>query len=209
MRIRKLARNNSGQALVETAIILPFLLAIILNAVNFAFFFLMALNITASSRSSGLYSILGNASTAARALPLAGPYTTTTSVSYIAFQDMTGAVYTPSTSNTGVQVCSPSVGILNAGTGNQKSDCTNVGIGSFPAAGPDPECGAASTSQNPPCTGGTPAFLLNRVDVAYKFTPPIALTPFNIFVWASPFCTSTSGTVSCTFYRHTEMRAMN
>jgi Flp pilus assembly protein TadG len=208
MSIRELARNNSGQALIETAIILPLLLAIILNAVNFAFFFLMALNITASSRSSGLYSILGNASTRAAALPLAVPYTTTTSVSYLAFQDLTGAVYTPSISNTGVQVCSPSVGILNTGTANQKSDCTSVGIGSFPAADVDPECGAGSTSQNPPCTGGTPAFLLNRVDVAYRFAPPIPSIPFNIFALVTPACTTVGG-VSCTFYRHIEMRAMN
>jgi len=200
MRIRKRTRNDSGQALVETAFILPILLTIILNAVNFAFFYLMALNITASSRSSGLYSILGNASVAAKALPLAGPYTTATSVSYLAFQDLTGAVYSPTTSNTGVQVCSPTVGILNAGTVNQKSNCATVGIGSFQAADPDPELNN---------TNSAPAFLLNRVDVAYQFSPPIPLMPFNIVVLASPACTSTGGTVTCTFYRHTEMRAMN
>ena len=200
MRLPKFVRGNSGQALVETVLIVPLLLVVVLNAVNFGYFFLMALNITSSSRSSGLYSILGNASTAARALPLAGPYNTNTSVSYIAYQDLTGAVYSPSTSNTGVQVCSPSVGVLNAGTVNQKSRCTSFGIGSFPAADPDPELNSGNTA---------PAFLLNRVDVAYQFSPPIPLMPFNIVVLASPACTSSGGSVSCTFYRHTEMRAMN
>jgi Flp pilus assembly protein TadG len=200
MKMPKFVRGSSGQALVETILIVPLLLAIILNAINFGYFFLMALNITSSSRSSGLYSILGNASTAARALPLAGPYNTNTSVSYIAYQDLTGAVYSPSTSNTGVQVCSPSVGVLNAGTVNQKSQCTSFGIGSFSAADPDPELNNGNTA---------PAFLLNRVDVAYQFSPPIPLMPFSIVVLASPACTSSGGTVTCTFYRHTEMRAMN
>jgi Flp pilus assembly protein TadG len=196
----KFVRGSSGQALIETVLLMPLLLIIILNAVNFGYFFLMALNITSSSRSSGLYSILGNASTAAKALPLAGPYNTNTSVSYIAYQDLTGAVYSPSTSNTGVQVCSPSVGVLNAGTVNQKSACATFGIGSFSAADADPELNNGNTA---------PAFLLNRVDVAYQFSPPIPLMPLNIIVLASPACTSSGGTVSCTFYRHTEMRAMN
>lgn len=200
MKMPKFVRGSSGQALVETLLLVPLLLAIILNAVNFGYFFLMALNITSSSRSSGLYSILGNASTAAKALPLAGPYNTNTSVSYIAYQDLTGAVYSPSTSNTGVQVCSPSVGVLNAGTVNQKSACTSFGIGSFPAADADPELNSGNTA---------PAFLLNRVDVAYQFSPPIPVVPFNLIVLASSACTSSGGSVSCTFYRHTEMRAMN
>lgn len=200
MRMPKFESGSSGQALIETVLIVPLLLAIVLNAINFGYFFLMALNITSSSRSSGLYSIMGNASTAARALPLAGPYNTNTSVSYIAYQDLTGAVYSPSTSNTGVQVCSPSVGVLNVGTVNQKSACTSFGIGGFPAADADPELNSGNTA---------PAFLLNRVDVAYQFSPPIPLMPFNIVVLASPACTSSGGTVSCTFYRHTEMRAMN
>ena len=50
MRIRKLARNNSGQALVETALILPVMLLVLLNAVNFGYFYLVALNLTAAAR---------------------------------------------------------------------------------------------------------------------------------------------------------------
>src|ERR1700758_5513804 len=117
MRKSKRFNNCSGQALIETALILPLLLMIVLNAVNFGYFFLMALNITAASRTSGIYSVMGGATPAALPLPNAGPVTTTTTVSYLAYQDLTGAVYSPSTSNTGVQVCSSSVGaILNAGT---------------------------------------------------------------------------------------------
>ena len=201
MRIRKIARNCSGQALIETALILPLLLTIVLNAVNFAFFFLMALNITSSSRSSGIYSIMGGATPAVLALPKAGPQTTTTTVSYLAYQDLTGAVSTPTTTNTGVNVCSSTVGIHNVGATNMGTNCTSVGIsgGFATTAGPDPELNAGSTA---------PAFLLNHVDVAYQFSPPIPIMPFNILVLAAPICSSSGGTVTCTFYRHVEMREM-
>src|ERR1019366_10079576 len=174
MRIRKLARNSSGQALIETVLVLPLLLTIVLNAVNFAFFFLMALNITSASRTSGIYSIMGGATPSAIALPNAGPQTTSTTVSYLAYQDLTGAVYSPSTSNTGVNVCSSTVGVSAGGITN----CTSYGIsGGFPStAEADPELNADSSG---------PAFLLNRVDVAYKVNPPVPLTPFNLFVFVA------------------------
>lgn len=190
--------NDSGQALIETILIMPMLLAIVLNAINFGYFFLMALNITAASRSSALYSISSNSSPAAISAPPAGPVTATDSVSYVAYQDLTGAVYSPST-NAGVQVCSPSVGISNAGTATQKTSCTSFGSGSFPASSPDPEMNSGNT---------VPAFLQNRVDIAYQFTTPIPLMPFNIIVLAAPACTSASGTVTCTFYRSSVMRVM-
>jgi Flp pilus assembly protein TadG len=200
MKITRSMRKSSGQSLVETVLLLPMLLAIVLNAINFGYFFLMALNLTASSRSSGLYSIMGDATPAALPVPNAGPQTATNSVSYLAYQDLTGAVYSPSTINTGVRVCSPSVGILNAGTANQQSQCSSFGaVSSSVAAGPDPELNSSNT---------VPAFLLNRVDIAYQFTPPIPLMPFNIILLASPACTTTGGSVTCTFYRHSEMRVM-
>lgn len=193
--------GSSGQALVETTLITWFvLLPLLLNAINFGYFFLMALNIAGSARTTGLYSITGGATPASIALPLAGPTTTTTSVSYLAYQDLTGAVYSPTT-YAGVQICSPSVGILNAGTATQQSKCTPFGsVGSFPAADVDPEKSAGGT---------VPAFMLNRADVAYSFSPPIPASLFNLIVLASPACSSSGGTVTCTFYRHSEMRAMN
>jgi hypothetical protein len=194
MTIRKLARNSSGQALIETAIMLPLLLVIVLNAVNFAFFFLMALNITASSRSSGIYSVMGGATPAAVPLPKAGPQTTASTVSYLAYQDLTGAVSTPSTSNTGVNVCSSTVGVTGSGSSTVTS-CTSSGAGGgFPSsADADPEA---------------PSFLLGRVDIAYKFSPPIPFSAFNLIVLAAPNCVSSGGTVTCTFYRHVVMREM-
>ena len=187
---------------MEFVLMVPILLTIVLNAINFAYFFLMALNITSSTRSSGLYSITGGATPASIPLPPAGPPSTQSTVSYIAYQDLYQAVSAPTTSNLGMQVCSPAVGILNAGKSNQQSQCTttNLGsIGSFPnGADVDPEK-----------NGGIPAFMLNRVDVAYQFSPPIPLMPLNILTLAGPNCSSSGGVVTCTFYRHVEMRAMN
>jgi hypothetical protein len=194
VRMQRVSQNSSGQALLETALLMPLLLTIVLNAVNFAFFFLMALDITSSSRSSGIYSIMGGATPAAMALPKAGPQTTASTVSYLAFQDLTGAVSTPSTTNTGVNVCSSTVGVSGSGT-TTTTKCTSLGAGGgFPTtADSDPEA---------------PSFLLGRVDVAYKFTPPIPHTVFNLFVYASPNCSASGGIVTCTFYRHIEMREM-
>ncbi len=194
MTIRRLVRNSSGQALIETALIMPLLLTIVLNAVNFAFFFLMALNITSSSRTSGIYSIMGGATPASKALPKAGPETTASTVTYLAYQDLTGAVSTPSTSNTGVNVCSSTVGVSGSGASTVTS-CTSNGIGGgFPSsAAADPEA---------------PSFLLGRVDVAYKFTPPLPFTGFNLLLLGSPNCDTSGGSVTCTFYRHIVMRQM-
>jgi hypothetical protein len=197
MRIRKLARNSSGQALIETALMLPLLLTIVLNAVNFAYFFLMALNITAASRTSGTYSIMGNATPKAAALPTAGPpncATPGTTVSDLACQDLTGSVYSPTTSNVGFNVCSSTVGITGSGSATVTT-CTKYGIGGgFPSsAEADPEA---------------PSFLLGRVDVAYNFSPPIPLTPFNAFLFLVPNCSASGVTVTCTFYRHIVMREM-
>lgn len=200
MPVFKSAREDSGQALIETVLLMCFvLLPIILNAVNFGYFFLMAVNLSASSRSGGLYSITGGATPSSIALPPAGTTTNTKSVSYLAYQDLTGAVYSPTT-QAGVQVCSPSVGTLHAGTTTQQSKCTSFGTGSFQAADVDPEMDSGNA---------VPAFMLNRVDVSYTFAPPIPLTPFNALLLLSSACTSSGGVVSCTFYRHTEMRAMN
>ena len=193
MKILKLVRDNSGQALLETVLLMPLLLLIVLNAVNFGYFFLMALNITS-----------GGATPSAIALPKGFPTATTTTVSYLALQDLTGAVFSPSTM-AGVQVCSssipPSPGILNVGTLNMQTRCARDpgSIGSFPPAEPDPELNAGNTA---------PAFLLNRVDVAYQFSPPIPTLPFNVLALAALNCVSPGGIVTCTFYRHAVMREM-
>jgi Flp pilus assembly protein TadG len=186
-------RSTSGQSLVETALILPLLLMLLFNAVNFGYFFLMAVNLAAAPRSGVAYSIQGNASPSATSLPAAGPSSTTTTVSYLTYQDMTGAIYSPS--GTPVQVCSAILGVNNAGNSTQTAKCASYGSTyTFPTPASDPE---------------SPNFVLNQVDVAYTFTPLINGTMFNIFTLAAPTCSSSSGSVSCTFHRQVVMRAMN
>ena len=76
MRKAKVAQSTSGQALVETALMLPVLMLFVLNIINFGYFFLVALNLTVSPRSGVEYSILGFATPSSLSLPAAGPPTT-------------------------------------------------------------------------------------------------------------------------------------
>jgi len=55
-----LIRADSGQALIETAFVLPVILIIVLNAINFGYFYLVALNLAAAPRAGVEYSIQGN-----------------------------------------------------------------------------------------------------------------------------------------------------
>jgi hypothetical protein len=155
------------------------------------------LNITSSSRSGAIYSIMGGATPAATALPDASQ------VGSLSSQDLTGAVFSPSTM-TGVQVCSSTVGVHNPGALTMGTNCATAfgTVGSFPSttAEADPELNADSTA---------PAFLLNRVTVAYQFSPPIPSIPlFNIITLVGPCSTGAGGAVTCTFYRQAVMREM-
>jgi hypothetical protein len=161
--------------------------------VNFGYFFVIAINIAAAPRSGVAYSIQGYSSPSAASLPNPGPSTTATTVSFLTYQDMTGAISSPS--GDPVQVCSEVVGLNNAGTSTQAAKCAAYGSAySFPTPSSDPE---------------SPSFVLNEVDVAYTFSPLINGTMFNIFTLATPVCSSSSGTVSCIFHRRVLMRALN
>ena len=179
--------SASGQSLMETALMIPLLLMVALNAVNFGYFFLMAVNLAAAPRSGVLFSIQGGSTPSGLVLPPAGPSTDNTTISYLTYQDMTGALYAPSTAT--VQVCTQRNGLNNPGLATQNAICVPSGT-----AASDPE---------------SPSFVLHRVDVIYTFTPLINGTPFNITLLAAPICTSGAGSVSCTFHRQASMRAMN
>ena len=94
MRIRRarFTACNSGQALIETALIVPFLLTLIFNVVNFGYFFLVAINLGAATRSGALYSILGASTPIGVDLADPGPTTAPSSVSFLTLGDLTGAV---------------------------------------------------------------------------------------------------------------------
>ncbi len=192
MRIGRLKnlKSASGQSLVETALMAPLLLMFVLNAINFGYFFFVAVNLAAAPRSGVEYSILGFATPDYLSLPAPGGTTTTTSVSYLTLNDMTGAL--ASGGNAEVQVCTSYSGVSGSGS-SQTSNCNQYNSSPTYTPNADPEA---------------PNFILNRVDVTYKFTPLIPGTPFNIVLLASPICSTSSG-VTCTFHRQASMRVMN
>src|SRR5579872_733435 len=134
--LRDSDRSSSGQSLVETALLLPVLLMLLFNAVNFGYFFVVAINLAAAPRSGVAYSIQGYSSPSAAFLPSAGPSTTTTTVSYLTYQDMTGAIFSPS--GNPIQVCSEVLGLNGTGTSTQAAKCAAYGSAySFPTPASD------------------------------------------------------------------------
>jgi Flp pilus assembly protein TadG len=177
-----LNRDVRGQAMIETALALPIMLALAFNVINFGYFLLMAVNLAAAPRSGALYSIIGAATPAAASLP------STTSVNTVTIGDLTGAFHDASTVQ--VQVCSSAKGMDPASPSLPQCDPFN----SFPSSTPtaDPEPGS---------------FVLNQVDVIYSFPPLINSQVFNIILFH--YCSSSGGTVTCNLHRKVLMRAMN
>ena len=197
MKILKRARNNSGQALIEAALVLPLIMLLVLNIVNFGYFFVVALNLAASPRSGVEYSILGFETPGSLSLPSAGPPSTTNTISHLSQQDLTGALSSPTGAT--IQVCSFTVGVSGTGAG-QKTQCVSC-TGST--------CGTAGTgSPAPAADPEAPTFYLNRVDVDYTFSPPIPGTPFGLALLPLSVCSASGGNVTCRFHRQVSMRVM-
>jgi TadE-like protein len=197
----KWSRSSRGQSLVETALMLPLLLLILMNVVNLGYFFLVALNLTGTSRTSTLYAIMGSATPSAAELPPVGDSANLLSVTYLAFKDMTGALWNPTGAS--LQICSPIIissgsGVNGTGT-SQKANCDTCTSSGCSAV--------TGGSINPPLDADpeAPNFVLNQVSVTYTFPTLIPGTIFNIPLRASALCNSGS----CTFVRLAEMRAMN
>lgn len=195
-----MTRVQAGQSIVETVLTMPILLLLLLNAVNFGYFFFTITNLAAAPRAGVEYSIMGGATPSAIELPPTGPATNALSSSFLTYEDMRGALNAP-TANASVRVCSQSAGIVNPGTPTAKAACVvypGTGVTyTFPAVQADPELNASNTA---------PAFVLHQVDVAYKFTPLIPGTPFNVLLLTFPTCNA-SGV--CVLHRQSVMRGMN
>lgn len=183
-------RSESGQNLVEVALITPFLLLLALNAINFGYYFYVALNITAAPRHAVEYAIQGNSTPAALQYPVAGPASGLLSISSLAYADIQNSL--PSFGSATVQVCSVTVGALvNPGKTTQAAQCCattsstgtcTVGGGTLSSAPSDPE---------------SPYFVLHRVDVTYTLTPLIPGRVFGITLLPS-----------FNFHQQVSMRAM-
>jgi Flp pilus assembly protein TadG len=194
-----LARDSRGQSLVETALMIPLLLLLILNAVNVGYFFLVTLNLTSAARNGIEYAIQGSSTPSNGSLPTPTG-TTADAVSYLIYQEMTGALNAPGSVE--VQVCSVNLGSSGSGSSATSNcqTCTNSGC-----AGGTVGSGSPTPNADPESASG---FALNRVDVTYKFNTLVPATPFNLIVASFPTCSSKGGAVTCTFARHAEMRAM-
>jgi Flp pilus assembly protein TadG len=201
MRIAKSHRTSrqTGQSIVETVLMMPFLLFLLLNAVNFGYYYLVALNLTSAPRSAVEYGIIGSQSPGTTTLPPAAG-TGTTTVTYLTYQDLTGALNNPGGAT--IQVCSKNLGTSGSGT-STKAKCetctSSTNCGTTPGTG----------SPAPDADPEAPTFILNRVDVTYTFVPLIPATPFNVALLASQACTSNNGSLTCTFHRQSSMRAMD
>ena len=101
MTVNSMNERESGQSMIETVLVLWFLLLpVLLNAVNMAYFFLAVLNLQSGSHKSNLYAIMGTATPAAQLLP---PATGANSVSSMAYQDLLSSAV--ASANAAVRVC--------------------------------------------------------------------------------------------------------
>lgn len=171
--LRNRGHHDSGSNLVEVALVTPFLLLIALNAINFGYYFFVAVNLAAAPRHAAEYSIQGSATPAPNAsLPAPGPASTVTSVAAVLYADIQNSL--PSYASASVQVCSQTVGALNnAGTATQTADCCETTSSSG-------TCGASSGFPSPSSDPESPNFVLNQVDVKYTVAPLIPGTVFGI-----------------------------
>ena len=156
---QRLVNSDSGQSLLEVAIMIPLLLALVGYGVDFGYFFIAAAAITSSARNAAQYSVLGYQSPDQGPLPTAGPASTVTSVTQQAYGDIANLINSSTTAS--VQVCSKSIGT----TGNL-AKCSNYGpSGTSYTPGQDPEA---------------PRFVLQRVDITYTVQPPIPMSFFKV-----------------------------
>ena len=161
-RLTARASTDQGQSLIETALILPLLLLLAFDAINFGYFFYTAVNVASAPREGVEWSIIGPETPSDAAnWPLAGPTTDSSTVSFLTYEDMRGSLL--SSTKASVQVCSVSLGVNGAGN-SQKSNCTQY-IGGPPIP--------AAALNNPAADPEGPLFVLNRVDVVYQVTPII------------------------------------
>jgi hypothetical protein len=195
MGTMNLKKNSRGQSLVETALMLPLLILLVLNVVNLGYFFLVITNLTGAARSGTEYASLGTSSPAATPPPSPGPATGTngnSTVTYVVQQDMTGALWSPTGSNTQIQICSSVLGFQAGGLPNCET-CTGT------------SCGAAGAGTPQPPADPESVFALHEVTINYTFNTLFPGTIFNIPLQASGMCNGGA----CTFVRRARMRVMN
>jgi hypothetical protein len=193
-------RASRGQSLLETALMMPLMLLIVVNAVNLGYFFFVALNLTSATRTAAEFSMVGPGSPGTTSYAPAcsscsgiGP-----NVATLLYDDLTGAVANAVSAS--ITVCSPSV-IGSNGTGSTGGYANCVTCTNSTTCGTATN-GSATTSHLDP-ENATYGFMLNRVQVDYQFTPLIPGTLFNLILVNGAYSNG-----QYTFHRAIEMRAM-
>lgn len=182
--------NDRGGSLLETALMLPVLVVMLVFAVDFGYFFLVAGNIVTSSRNAVLYSTQGFSSPAQQLIPSAGTsgsLADTAGVAGIAAGDLSGlANYSTKTQ---VSVCSKALGVTalksNGSTIGYLTNCSTYPSGPL----------SITPDNDPESLSG---LLLQRVDVVYTVNFPITIQLFNFNVLPPPI-----------FHWQVEMRAID
>lgn len=186
--------SERGQSMIETALLLPILLLIVFNAINFGYFFFVVLNLSSAPRSGVQYSILGFATPGQFSLPPAGPAGTANTVSYLTYRDVEGVL----TGWRGAQVvvCAKQLGVDSDQAKCCQTTSSSTACGLTGTHAPvDPEVG----------TGGFHPFVLNRVDITYRVNPIIPA--FELPTPAGPI--SLTLIPNLNFHRQVSMRAMD
>ena len=175
---------DSGQSLIETALVLPILLSLVFNALNLGYFFLAMLNMSSAPRVAVEYSIQGGQTPTMPTVPSAGPTTTTSSVSYLAVESLNQSM---GFSSAPIRVCTKANGTTTTNSVTYSVCTTYNGGDTF-------GFGDATTYSDPE----QPYFIMHRVDVGYTVTPLIQGAFFNIILPSS-----------MAFQRSVMMRAMD
>ena len=148
----------SGNSLLETAIMLPIMLAIVFNAINFGYFWFVGLTLSAAPRLGAEYLTQGGAALTGSSTP------TTSTVETLVLDNLSNSLKA-TTSNTAIRICS-STSSSGVNSSSGIAGCDSYGMSyTFTANTADPE---------------KPTFVLDRVDVAYTVSPPISGSVFTV-----------------------------
>lgn len=161
-RYRKIVREAGGQGLVETALLLPAALMLVLNAVSIGYMFSVLLNMTTAVRQGAQYSVRGTTTVLEAAMPNAD------GVKSLVYDNLNTSV--PQAANSPARVCSAALGLSGTGTA-QVANCTT-----YTLPGSQDVINFSDVQADPEA----PYLVLHRVDVQYTIRPLFAGSPFNL-----------------------------
>jgi Flp pilus assembly protein TadG len=158
----KMIRDRGGQGLLETALLLPAAMILVLNAVSIGYMFSVLLNMTTAVRQGAQYSIRGTTTVLEAAMPKAD------AVKSLVYDNLNTSV--PAAANSPARVCSAALGLSGTGTA-QVANCTTYTI-----PGSQDDITFSDLQADPEA----PYLVLHRVDVQYTIKPLFAGSPFNL-----------------------------